>query len=179
MSHTEISMEKPKSNQFTVDVGEGDVFLGKEFDRPWFFDSLRWKMMKEWSPEYVHIKTWKGEIYQFRLYRFHSRPAMLITSTLQDTFIVFSNALGLKKTMNVARRAKRNKIPIEGSVTGYSTWGLAFEEQYTRLKANMKKQHIYFSDDALVDIYNELVRRNNEENERNPGSRRKLREIKG
>lgn len=169
MGFTDNSIESEET--FSVDVGEGDIFLGKEFERPWFFDSMRWKMMDAWKPEYIHIKTWKGEIYQFRLYKFHSKPSMLITSTLQDTFIVIKSAgLSLKGTMNFARRAKRKKHPVEGSFTGYWTWGNYFEDQYTRLKKNMKKQNIFFSDEALEAIYNELVRRNNEKTHESTGT---------
>lgn len=157
--------------EFSVDVGEGDIFLGDHFERPWFFDSMRWKMMDDCKPEYIHIKTWKGEIYQFRLYRFHSKPSMLITSTLQDTFVVIKSAgLSLKGTMNYARRAKRKKHPVNGSFTGYWTWGGYFEDQYARLKKNMKNQNIYFSDEALKAIYDELVRRDNAKNNQSTGA---------
>lgn len=163
MAHTDNSTLIPET--FSVDVGEADIFLGDHFERPWFFDTLRWKMMDDCKPEYVHLRTWQGEIYQFRLYTFHNRKAMLITSTLQDTFICVKAAgWGLKKTMNYARRAKRKKTPVNGSFTGYWTWGGYFEEQYDRLKKNMKKQNIFFSDEALEAIYNELVRRQNEKN---------------
>lgn len=156
---------------FSVDVGEADIFLGKDFERPWFFDSIKWKMMEPCRPEYVHIKTWQGEVYQFRLYKFHDLKAMLITSTCLDTFIVIKTAgLSLKKTMNYARRAKRKKHAVDGSFSGYWTWGKYFEDQYARLKKNMKKQNIFFSDDALEAIYKELVRRSNEKTNNSTGT---------
>lgn len=163
MGQTDNSLNVPES--FTVDVGDADIFLGNYFERPWFFDSMKWKMMEDCKPEFVHIKTWKGEMYQFRLYQFHNQKAMIITSTLMDTFICIKAAgWGLKKTMNYARRAKRTKHEVEGSFSGYWTWGKYFEEQYSRLKKHMKDQNIFFSDEALESIYEELVRRNNEKN---------------
>ena len=172
MGQTENLTEK--SEEFSVDVGEGDIFLGKKFDRPYFMDTRVWKMMKPWSPEYIHIKTWKGEIYQFRLTEFHNNQAMLITSTLKDTFTVINirDGFGIKKTMNYARRAKRTQHPVKGSFTGYWTWGHYFEDQYARLMHNLKLQRIYFSDDALKDIFDELKRRQNEKNRKRSGTRR-------
>lgn len=163
MGHTDNSVEFKEG--FSVDVGEADIFLGTDFERPWFFDTQKWKMMEAWSPKYVHIKTWRGEIYQFRLYRFHNSPAMLITSTLEDTFIVIKSAgLSIKGTMAKARKAKKYHHPAENSFSGYWTWGKYFEDQYARLKKNMKNQRIFFSDEALKAIYDELLRRKNEEN---------------
>lgn len=160
MAKTDNSLTKPE--EFTVDVGEADVFLGDSFERPWFYDTRTWKMMRDCKPEYVHIKTWKGEVYQFMLYKFHNKPAMLITSTLRDTFIVIKCAgLSIEGTMAYARQAKMKKTPVNGSYTGYWTWGGYFEDQYARLKRNMDKQNIYFSDEALKIIYDELVRRQN------------------
>lgn len=163
MGHTN-NIDEVKE-EFTVDVGEADIFLGEDFERPWFFDTRTWIMMDECKPEHIHIKTWRGEIYQFRLYRFHNQPAILITSTLKDTFIVIGHKQhSIHGTMLKARRAKRTHHPAEGSFSGYWTWGKYFEDQYARLKRNMKNQRIFFSDEALTAIYNELVRRKNEKN---------------
>ena len=143
------------------DIGKADMFLGDSFPRPYFFESYKDKMMAEASPLNITFKTWKGEFFQFRLGKFHDSKCMILTSTLKDTFIFLTDRPTFSETLSWAEK-KKEKKPIKGSYTGYSSWGGYFRPQFEKLKKHMDEQEIYFTDEITTEIYQELLRREKE-----------------
>lgn len=145
---------------FSVDVGQADVYISNiQYDRPFFFESPQKRMMKPHSLKFITYKTWQGEFFQFSLDKYHGHDCLLITSTLGDCAFFPRKYLGLKKAKERALIASENKHPIEGSFSGYFTYGKKLLEQYSLLEKHLAEQRIYFSDVVLTSIFNELQRR--------------------
>lgn len=145
------------------DIGDAVEYFG-DYDYPYFFysEASTWHMMKPFSAEVINYKTFVGEVYQFRLGRFHDHNCLLLTSTLKDTFIFMAKSSlkvhNIDEAMQIAR-AGQKKVDSRTAYSGYVRWGCSFEERYTRLMQNMASQHIYFTDEALNKIFEELRRR--------------------
>lgn len=156
-----LSWEKNK----VFDIGQADEYIGPPFSIPYFFEASGRLMMKEPdSPDVINFKTWKGEYFQFYLGKFHSATALVITSTLKDCCFIKANNLSIKGMHDWAEQHFSRKYPIKGSFSGYYTFGKRLMRQYDILEKHLKEQNLYFPDDILVEIYNELVRREKDGN---------------
>lgn len=146
--------------KFSTDVGRADIYTAtQQYDRPFFFESSQRKMMKSHSLKYITYKTWGGEFFQFSLDSFHNHVCLLLTSTLGDCAFFPAKALSLEKAKARAKSAADSKCPIEGSFSGYYTWGKKLLEQYETLERHLAEQNICFSEETLTSIFKELQRR--------------------
>ena len=146
--------------KFTIDVGQADIYTSTiQYNRPFFFESTQRRMMKSHSLRYITYKTWGGEFFQFSLDRFHNHVCLLLTSTLGDCAFFPAKALSLEKAKARAQSAADNKCPIEGSFSGYYTWGKKLLGQYETLEKHLAEQNVYFSEEILTSIFKELQRR--------------------
>lgn len=154
-----MNLEMP-DELFDADVGKADLFTGKSYEIPYFFEHPGHKMMKDPSKSnHISFKTWKGEIFQFSLDQFHSHGCLLVTSTLKDCAFFPQQKLSIDKAVERAERAINTKTPVKNSFSGYSTYGKKMLTQYRTLIKHLKEQEIYFSDETLTAIYKELKRR--------------------
>lgn len=141
------------------DIGNGDLYAGKPFKIPYFFESSQRRMMREPCEDTLNFKTWKGEYFQFYLGRYHQNIALILTSTLYDCCFFNTSRLSIEKMRKWANEQSEKKHPIKNSYSGYFTFGKKLLEQYDVLEKHMKEQEIYFSDETLEKIYEELKRR--------------------
>lgn len=144
------------------DIGHGDLYRGKQYDRPWFFDTPNMKMMRDMGGDTIDFKTWKGEYFQFFLDSYHGNTALFLTSTLQDCCIFTSSCLSLSKMRAWCQKHSEKKTKVEGSFTGYFSFGKKLLEQYDLLDKHIEEQEIYFTDETIERAFNELKRRSKE-----------------
>lgn len=150
-------IEDITADDFSLNLGSAKYFRG-DFERPWFMEGLRTKMMDKASPRHLHFKSPIGEVYQFRLSEFHNKKAILLTSTLMDTFWFFVNNPSIDNTMAIARKNQAG-YACPGSYSGVSKWGNYFEELLERLEQGMAFQGVELTDESMKIIAKELLRR--------------------
>ncbi len=143
----------------TYDVGHADLYTGKPFKIPYFFESSQRRMMKEPGEQTIDFKTWKGEFFQFYIGEYHNHITLILTSTLYDCCFFSTNRLGIGKMKKWATEQSEKKHPIKNSFSGYFTFGKKLLAQYDNLEKHMEEQEIYFSDEVLEEIFAELKRR--------------------
>ena len=141
------------------DIGHADLYVGKPFEIPYFFESSQRRMMQEPGDTNINFRTWDGEIYQFYLGDYHQNTALILTSTLRDCCFFNINRLGIEKMKKWATEQSEKKHPIKNSFSGYFTFGKKLLTQYATLERHMEEQEIYFSDEVLEKICKELKRR--------------------
>lgn len=143
-----------------IDVGEGDLYVGKPYKIPYFYETSQVKMMKEPDdPLCISFKSWKGHFYQFYLGEFHNKSALVLTSTLRDSYVFPTKSLSLEGSAEKFRYHSNKKTPIKGSFSGFYSWGKRLLKQYDTLMSHLEDDKMYFSDEVIQDIYKELVRR--------------------
>lgn len=147
------------ARQTNIDVGNGDMYIGSAYKIPYFFETGYKRMMREPDDTTISFKTWKGEYFQFYLDKYHKSEVMVLTSTLGDSFYIYPGALGLEKSVERFRKAYSKRTPIKGSFSGYYTYGKHLIDQYEVLRQHMDEQRIFFTDESLEKIYEELKRR--------------------
>ena len=145
--------------RLNLDVGHADIYVGPAFEIPYFFESPGRKMMREPGYDNINFRTWDGEFFQFFLDTFHSHQALVLTSTLGDCCFFSYSRLGIEKMREYATAQSNKKHPIKNSFSGYFTFGQKMLKQYDTLEQHMKEQEIYFSDETLEKICEELQRR--------------------
>lgn len=141
------------------DVGHADYYLGEPYKIPYFFETSKRRMMREPDYSTISFRTWKGEYFQFYIDEYHHNPALVCTSTLLDCAFFMQKRLSIEKMRKWAEEQSTKKHPIKGSYTGYFTFGKLLLEQYATLEKHMAEQEIYFTEEVLERIFNELKRR--------------------
>lgn len=142
------------------DVGEGDLYMGRPYRIPYFFENSQWKMMKEPDdPLCISFRSWKGNFYQFFIDTFHNKPALVITSTLRDCYFLPNTVLSMQGSADRYLRYCNKKTPVKDSFSGFYSWGKKLLKQRETLMSHLKDDNMYFSDDVLAEIYAELKRR--------------------
>ena len=152
-----IALTDNLADNFSMNLGDATYFKGA-FSHPWFFDTPRKIMVRDYNERYIHFKTIHNEIYQFRLEVFHCKKERLLTSTLGDTFWFFLPQPSIEKTMNRAIKA-RKRVLSKTSNSGYVCWGQYFDELRDRLIQNLEKEQMLLNPDKLQQIADELKRR--------------------
>ena len=145
------------ADNFSMNLGDAVYFKG-HFSHPWFFDTPKKIMVRDFSEKYIHFKTRNNAIYQFRLEVFHNKKHLLLTSTLGDTFWFFLPNPSIERTMSVAVKARKHLLS-KTSNSGYVCWGQYFDELLERLTANAEREGIEFEPEKLSIIAKELQRR--------------------
>lgn len=153
-----LNLKMTKSEP-VYEIGHGDLYVGEQYVYPYFYESAHKKMMKDMGKDTIDFKTWGGEYFQFTLGEYHNRPALFLTSTLGDTCVFKCRCLSIPKMKEWAEARSKKKIAIEGAITGYSTFGKSVLRALNTLEQHMAEQEIYFSDEVLEQIYQELSRR--------------------
>ncbi len=143
----------------TFDIGHADEYIGEQYSYPYFFETSNKLMMRDMGKDNINFKTWKGEYYQFFLDKFHSNKALVLVSTLGDCCFFKQSYLSIKGMQEWAKMQSEKKHPIKNSYSGYFTFGQKMLRQYDKLEEHLKEQEIYFPDDILEEIYQELIRR--------------------
>ena len=143
----------------TFDIGHADEYTGSQYAYPYFFESSGKLMMRNMGKDNINFKTWKGEYYQFFLDKYHSNNALVLVSTLGDCCFFQLSRLSISRMHDWAKQQSEKKHPIKNSFSGYFTFGQKLLKQYDTLEEHMKEQEIYFPDDILEEIYQELLRR--------------------
>lgn len=143
----------------TFDIGHADEYIGEQYSYPYFFETSNKLMMRDMGKDNINFKTWRGEYYQFFLGSFHQHQALVLVSTLKDCCFFKANRLSISKMHDWAKQQSEKKHPIKNSYSGYFTFGQKLLRQYDKLEEHMKEQELYFPDDILEEIYQELVRR--------------------
>lgn len=155
-----LNLKTPSTEKMIFDVGHADLYTGKPFQIPYFFENPRKRMMREpVDDSTINFKTWKGEYFQFYLDEYHQNTALVLTSTMLDCAFFSTKRLSIDKMREWAKRRSEKKHPIKNSFSGYFTFGKMLLEQYDTLEEHMREQEVYFSDKVLEDIYKELKRR--------------------
>ena len=141
---------------------ESASYYKGEFTVPELYCNSRWKRILPYSPKYVHFKTYHGTIFQFRLEKFHSKPAILLTSTKGDLFWFFIPRLSIESTMSQVERA--NGRP---HVTGWhkagdgkktsQRWGGYLIDCHKRLLQNLDGFEL--THEVLKQIYQALLKK--------------------
>lgn len=142
------------------DVGEGDLYVGRPYRIPYFFETPQLQMMKEPDdPLCISFRSWTGHFYQFYIGIFHSKPSLIITSTLKDYYVFPVMSLSFAQSQEKYRHYSNKKTPVKGSFSGFYSWGEKLLNQCDVLLSHLKNDNMYFSDDVLAEIYAELKRR--------------------
>lgn len=138
--------------------------MGRPYTIPYFFESTQRRMMKEpCGNDTISFKSWKGNFYQFYLGEFHQHPALILTSTLRDSYYLPAACLSLEMSVERFRKASENITPIKGSFSGYYRYGLKLVEQHDTLISHLEADGMYFSEEVLKEVYSELKRRTKDE----------------
>ena len=147
-------------DDFVFDIGEGDLYSGRPYSIPYFYETPQVRMMKEPDdPLCISFKSWKGNFYQFYLGKFHAKHCLIITSTLKDCYFIPANCLSLERSAEKYREISEKKHYVEASFSGYFSYGKKVVKQYESLMSHLKNDKMYFSEEVLKDIYSELKRR--------------------
>lgn len=165
MSHMNLARVED-SRKFKVDIGNAREFLGTRFTKPWFFESYTHLMMEDYTPVNLHFKTFNGEIFQFRIGKYHGQEGIWICSTLEDSFFVGGVALSLDKMRERYTKSSNKKHKVKDSFSGYYSYGKRLIEGLDILEKHMDEEGLYFSYDSLKAIYRELRRRKKNANKR-------------
>lgn len=150
---------KMTENDFKLDIGHADLYHGKQYKYPYFFDSPSKRMMKDMGDDTIDFKTWKGEFFQFTIGEFHHNSVLVVTSTLQDYCFFKVNTLSFEAMKAWIKECSEKKCMIKGSFSGYATFGKGILRNFETLEQHMAEQEIYFTDEVLHKIHKELVRR--------------------
>lgn len=156
-TNCKLAMTDDFADNFSMNLGDAVYFRGS-FSHPWFFDTPRKIMVRDYSEKYIHFKTKNNAIYQFRFAKFHNKKQMLLTSTLGDTFWFFLPKPSIDKTMQKAIKA-REHVLSKTSNSGYVCWGQYFDELHDRLMQNIESEGLDLSPENLDIIAKELQRR--------------------
>lgn len=150
----------PAVSEWNIDVGKADYFIGKKYDIPYFFETPQKKMMREpGGPDTITFRAWSGTYYQFYIGTYHNRPALYITSTLEDCYIMPKGCLSLEKSAEKYIHSSNRRTPIKGSFSGYYSYGKKILEMREKLMENLQKDGVTFSDEAVGRIFEILSRR--------------------
>lgn len=136
-------------------------FHGK-FEHPWFYDTKEHRLMEEYSPEFVHLKTLKsGIIFQFRLGTYaHFRHCLLLTSTAEDTY--YMNASNPDIDANLMTILNKGRpAPSKTAYNGIVTFGKYFTQQWEHLHRTMSAEDVSFAPSSLKLIVDYLRRYQN------------------
>ncbi|MBO5628165.1 MAG: hypothetical protein J5965_03710 [Aeriscardovia sp.] len=148
-----------REKEVQIDVGHADLYIGPAFDIPYFFETSNRRMMQEPGDTNINFRTWDGEFFQFYMDYFHGKKTLILTSTLSDCCFFSINRLSIDKMKEWAKSQTERKHFVNNSFSGYFTFGRKMLEQYATLERHMEEQEIYFTDEALEQIYSELKRR--------------------
>jgi len=143
----------------TFEIGHADEYIGSQYGYPYFFEASNKLMMRDMGKDNINFRTWKGEYFQFFLGSFHNSKVLVLVSTLKDCCFFQRSRLSISRMHGWAKAQSEKKHPIKNSYSGYFTFGKKMLKQYDILEEHMKEQEIYFSDEILEEIYQELVRR--------------------
>lgn len=142
------------------DVGHADLYIGKAYKIPYFYETSQKRMMREpGGNDTISYKSWSGNFYQFYLDSFHNLPALYITSTLEDCYPMSTRTIGLEKSVERYKQASEKQHFVKDSFTGYYTFGKKLIKQHDTLVEHLKEDEISFSDEFLENIFLELKRR--------------------
>lgn len=155
-----MSLNLSPTKPMTIDIGKGDLYQGKPYPIPYFFEKAYLRMMREPdSRNVISFKTWKGEYFQFYLDRYHSSQTLVLTSTLRDSVFISPTTLSIEKSAEKFKETSQKSHPIKNSFSGYFKYGTRIAEQYAKLFTHLAEQEIYFSDETVKWVYKELKRR--------------------
>lgn len=144
-------------------IGHADLYVGKQYSYPYFFENATELMMKNMGKDTIDFKTWKGEFFQFRLETVSGHDCLVLTSTLRDCAFFPAKSLSLEKAKATAQCRSEKKTMITGSFSGYSTTGKKKLRQYATLETHLAEQGLELSEEVLTKIFKELKRRAKDE----------------
>lgn len=148
-----------ENEDFDIDLGKAYLYSGA-YDIPYFFESASKKMMRPPGPKVISFKTIDNSfILQFALDNYHGKKCILITSTEGDCAFILGTKLSITGMKEWASAKSDNKHPINGSFSGYFTFGRRLLKQYETLEKHLKEHELSVSDESLELIWTELNRR--------------------
>ena len=150
---------KISENDAAPSIGNGDLYRGQQYKYPYFFEGPNKKMMVDMSDKTIDFKTWKGEYFQFTIGKFHGNNVLTLTSTLRDYCVFRATLLSVDGMVEWVEKQANRKHYVNGSFSGYYSFGKNILERFDILKIHMEDQGIYFSDEMLEWVYRELIRR--------------------